>query len=126
LKSKEETKVRIGAMRFLCFCGAVVMASTPAWSAGEGGVTGVNTDTSGFFGSRSAGGARATIPFAWSNDSKTLTIGQRKGDFPGMLRERTFNIVFVRDCHGSGVDPTDKPDQIVKYGGEAVRVKPGG
>ena len=38
-------------------------------------------------------GAYATIPFTWDDAAKTLTIGARKGEFPGMLKERTFNVV---------------------------------
>ena len=71
-------------------------------------------------------GVYATIPFAWDNTSKTLTIGSRKGEFPGMLKERTFNVVLVKENHGSGIAPVDKPDQVVKYSGKEMKVKVGG
>jgi alpha-D-xyloside xylohydrolase len=71
-------------------------------------------------------GVYATIPFAWDDASKTLTIGARKGEFPGMLKERTFNVVLVKEKHGDGIAITDKPDQTVKYSGAEVKVKVGG
>lgn len=40
-------------------------------------------------------GVFATIDFTWNDAEKTLTIGDRKGEFPGMLQERTFNFVIV-------------------------------
>ncbi|AUS04355.1 TIM-barrel domain-containing protein [Pseudotamlana carrageenivorans] len=39
-------------------------------------------------------GDYALIPFRY-NDEGVLTIGNRQGEFKGMLKERTFNIVFV-------------------------------
>ena len=70
-------------------------------------------------------GAYATIPLAWDNATKTLTIGARKGAFNGMLKERTFNVVLVKEKHGDGIATTEKPDQIVKYNGTEVKVKVG-
>ena len=69
-------------------------------------------------------GLHATIPFTWNDISKTLTIGQRVGDFPGMRKDRTFKVVLVRPDHGTGLDMTLQPDQIVSYRGnpEAVHL----
>ena len=67
-------------------------------------------------------GVYATIDFAWDDAKKTLTIGQRKGDFPGMLKERTFNIVVVRDKHGNGISIVETPDKVVKYNGTQLKV----
>jgi alpha-D-xyloside xylohydrolase len=71
-------------------------------------------------------GVYATIPLAWDEVSKTLTFGARKGEFPGMLKERTFNVVLVKEKHGDGIAITEKPDQVVKYNGAEVKVKIGG
>jgi alpha-D-xyloside xylohydrolase len=68
-------------------------------------------------------GIYATIPFAWDNSKKTLTIGERKGEFPGMLKERTFNIVIVRENHGNGISIVETPDKPVKYDGKQIMVK---
>jgi hypothetical protein len=39
------------------------------------------------------------------------------------LKERTFNVVLVKDNHGNGIAPVEKPDQVVKYDGKEVKVK---
>ena len=67
-------------------------------------------------------GARATISFQWDERRQTLTIGQRQGDFPGMLRERTFRIVWVSPGHGVGVSPAPGADVELRYTGGAVTV----
>ena len=68
-------------------------------------------------------GIYATISFSWDDVSKTLTIGARKGDYPGMLKERTFNVVLVKDKHGNGITADETPDQVVKYNGAKVEVR---
>jgi alpha-D-xyloside xylohydrolase len=67
-------------------------------------------------------GVYATIPLHWDDGAKTLTIGTRKGTFPGMLQRRTFNVVFASDNHGAGVSLTTTPDKTVEYTGAEVRV----
>ena len=37
-------------------------------------------------------GQYSEIPMTWNDRTRTLTIGQRKGQFPGMLAERTFTV----------------------------------
>ena len=39
-------------------------------------------------------GAYSTITFDWNDKSRTLTIGERKGSFPGMLTSRQFTVVW--------------------------------
>ena len=39
-------------------------------------------------------GVYSTITFLWNNRSRTLTIGQRQGEYPGMLKSRQFTIVL--------------------------------
>ena len=39
-------------------------------------------------------GIYTTITFHWTNKSRTLTIGNRKGEYPGMLKTRRFTIVL--------------------------------
>ncbi len=69
-------------------------------------------------------GVYATIPLHWDDAKRTLSIGERKGEFPGMLQNRTFRIVLVREHHGMGVMPEDKPDRIVQYAGKPLTVTP--
>jgi len=70
-------------------------------------------------------GTFATISFAWDDASKTLTIGSRQGEFPGMQKARTFNLVLVKASHGNGIAVTETPDQVIKYSGKELKVKAG-
>lgn len=67
-------------------------------------------------------GKFATIPVAWNEAKRTLEIGKRVGDFPGLVKERTFNIVWVSENHGAGVPLVEKPDAVVHYTGKAVTI----
>jgi len=67
-------------------------------------------------------GVYATIPISWNDAGQTLTIGKRESAFPGMLADRTFNVIFVSADHGSAVDLTEHVDQIVKYSGQPVSI----
>lgn len=67
-------------------------------------------------------GVHSTITFHWDDARQTLTIGERKGDFPGMLNQRVFRMVVVRANHGVGVEPDPAPDKTIRYSGTAVSV----
>ncbi|MGA2643669.1 MAG: glycoside hydrolase family 31 protein [Candidatus Sulfotelmatobacter sp.] len=67
-------------------------------------------------------GAYAIIPFRWDDARRTLTIGARTGKFPGMLEQRSFQVVFVGENHGVGVGPEDQPDKVVRYSGEQINL----
>lgn len=67
-------------------------------------------------------GKYATIPITWNESRHTLEIGKRTGEFPGMLKERTFNVVWVTANHGAGIPVTDKPDAVISYHGKALKV----
>ena len=69
-------------------------------------------------------GAYATIRFDWNESRGVLTIGDRRGGFPGMLEERTFRIVFVDEHHGIGIDPSGTADKEVRYSGGRLVVTP--
>ncbi|HEX5316068.1 MAG TPA: DUF5110 domain-containing protein, partial [Candidatus Kapabacteria bacterium] len=69
-------------------------------------------------------GVYATIPLHWDDAKQTLTIGDRKGQFPRMLESRNFQVVFVDANHGVGVEATDRPDKTVQYSGKEVTVTP--
>jgi len=69
-------------------------------------------------------GKYATIPMHWDSEKSTLTIGDRKGDFPGMLKQRTFRVTFVHKDHGAGVSPSDEADKVVQYSGAKLEVIP--
>jgi len=65
----------------------------------------------------------ATIEFLWNDKAKTLTVGDRKGTFKGMLNERKFNIVLVKAGIGTGVEISTKSDKSVNYSGKKILVK---
>ncbi len=67
-------------------------------------------------------GKYATIPLHWNEAEKTLTIGNRQGEFAGMVKERTFNVVWVTPKNGTGIEPA-KTVKAVKYSGSEVTVK---
>jgi alpha-D-xyloside xylohydrolase len=58
----------------------------------------------------------------WNDSNKTLTIGARKGSFPGMLSERKFNVVIVDDKNGTGLEPSEIFDKEIVYFGEEIEV----
>ena len=68
-------------------------------------------------------GVYSIIDFKWNNANRELTIANRKGEFPGMLKERTINLVLVKENHGDGLDISSKPDKTVKYNGTELTVK---
>ena len=69
-------------------------------------------------------GAHSTIPLHWDDAQSTLTIADRKGNFPGMLETRTFRVVFVKENHGAGINPESDADKIVQYSGKRITVTP--
>ena len=69
-------------------------------------------------------GVYATIPLHWDDAAHTLTIGERKGQFPGMLKNRTFRVVVVRGNHGVGVNASDEPDKVAQFSGSQISVTP--
>ena len=66
-------------------------------------------------------GAYATIPMHWDDGTRTLTIGERTGSFPGMLATRTFHVVVVDPAHPHAYDP-DATGTPCTYQGETVKV----
>ncbi len=68
-------------------------------------------------------GQFATIPFHYHETEATLTIGARTGDFDGMLKNRTFEIVWITQSHKKSMDFMAKPDITVEYSGQEISVK---
>jgi alpha-D-xyloside xylohydrolase len=66
-------------------------------------------------------GAYSWIPMQWDDASRTLSIGAREGQFPGMLTARTFQVVVVHPGHGVGESTT--AGRTVTYAGAAVQVQ---
>ena len=68
-------------------------------------------------------GVYSTIEFKWDDAKRTLTINDRKGSFPGMLKSRNFNIVMVGKGVGLDKEPVSSLDKAVKFTGKKVSIK---
>lgn len=68
-------------------------------------------------------GAFASISMNYNEATKTLTIGERKGSFNGMLQKRKFNIVWITKENKTGIDTQRNTDQTVGYSGRSVTIK---
>jgi alpha-D-xyloside xylohydrolase len=65
-------------------------------------------------------GAHAWIPIQWDDANRTLTIGARQGQFPGMLAARVFKVVLVSPEHGIGEGPST--GKTVVYSGATLQI----
>jgi len=66
-------------------------------------------------------GAYSVIPLKWDEQEKTLTIGKRRGTFPGMLKKRHFSLVLVNQKKGTGLI-FGQADRIIEYEGSETTV----
>ena len=57
-------------------------------------------------------GAYTLIPMQWNNRTRTLTIGERQGSYPGMIGKRAFHIITP-----------DGQKQTIEYAGQTVTCK---
>jgi alpha-D-xyloside xylohydrolase len=72
-------------------------------------------------------GAFASIPVAYNDATGELTIGARKGEFPGMVRKRVFKIRWISSGGGKDLMNFDAvADATVDYSGEQVVVRKAG
>ncbi len=62
-------------------------------------------------------GIYSTVEFKWDQANQTLTIGKRRGEFPGMVKDRTFNVVVVSPEHATGFDAAPATEKSLKYDG---------
>jgi alpha-D-xyloside xylohydrolase len=65
-------------------------------------------------------GSFSNILFSYNEEKKELSIGERKGTFPGMLKTRTFKIVFISKEKMVTVKPEIMPDATIIYDGNAI------
>lgn len=68
-------------------------------------------------------GMYSTILFKWDDVKRTLSIGARNGEFPGMLKNRKFKIVIVNENRGTGDGLTEKADKTVRYSGKPISIR---
>ena len=67
-------------------------------------------------------GKYATIDIRYDDAQKTLTIGQRKGAFKGMLKERRFNVVLVTKDKARELNLDNPEGKMVQYNGKTITV----
>jgi alpha-D-xyloside xylohydrolase len=65
-------------------------------------------------------GSYATIPISWDETRANLTIGPTAGEFPGMLKSRTFNVIWVSENHGIAGTVTTTIDKTITYTGSQL------
>ena len=67
-------------------------------------------------------GKYSTIAMSWTEAEKDFTIGDRNGDFPGMVKDRIFRVVWVDSKSGKGLEPAKK-SQNIHYSGKEIKIK---
>ena len=68
-------------------------------------------------------GQFSEIPLSYNEAEKTLTIGNRKGEFAGMLKQRTFNVIKVSKEQPVGINQNNKSDKVITYSGSELKIK---
>ncbi len=69
-------------------------------------------------------GKYATVAFSYDDVAKTLTIGECNGQFDGMLNNRKFKVVYIKNgVVASGLDIDGAKGKVVSYKGKKVTVK---
>jgi len=63
----------------------------------------------------------ASYNLSWDDKKHELTIGERKGAFDGMIKDRLLNIVLVKPGKGTGVEESE--GRKVEYAGHQINVK---
>ena len=67
-------------------------------------------------------GKYATIPFSYDDTTHRFTIGQRKGSFPGMLKNRKFMVELVQKDHATPLNLYSPRGILVTYTGKPMTI----
>ncbi|MCR5712583.1 MAG: DUF5110 domain-containing protein, partial [Prevotella sp.] len=67
-------------------------------------------------------GKYSTIDIVYDDAAKTVTFGKRLGQFKGMLKKRTFNIVYVTRDKARELNFSPETGVMVNYSGKEVTV----
>ena len=67
-------------------------------------------------------GQYATIDITYDDASRTLRLGQRRGSFPGMLKQRRFNVVLITPDAPKPLNLDNPEGKMVDYSGKPVTV----
>ncbi|HSO77313.1 MAG TPA: DUF5110 domain-containing protein, partial [Bacteroidales bacterium] len=67
-------------------------------------------------------GAYTVIPFSYTEADRTLTIGNRNGEFAGMPAIRTFRIVTVSKDKPFALNFDATPVAVAEYSGSEIKI----
>jgi alpha-D-xyloside xylohydrolase len=67
-------------------------------------------------------GKYSIIPLQWDESTQSLILGEKKGDYPGSLKQRNFKVVVVSETEGCGTG-AGSIGKKVSYKGKRVKVK---
>ena len=70
-------------------------------------------------------GKFATIDITYNDKDKSVTFGDRKGEFDGMLHTRKFNIVYITKDSSQPLNLDNPEGKVVEYSGKTVKVELG-
>ena len=66
-------------------------------------------------------GKYTSIPFAWNDQNQTLTVDRQKGAYAGAVKKYVFNIVWVSEEKGIGIDISPRRASVV-YTGNKISI----
>ena len=67
-------------------------------------------------------GKYATIDITYDDATKTVSFSARKGQFPGMLKNRRFNVVLVTKDASKPLNLENPEGKMVNYNGKAISI----
>lgn len=67
-------------------------------------------------------GEYSRIPFKYDDQTQRLTIGERTGNFNGMLSKRTINIRWISNARADAADFHGAFDATISYEGKSVTI----
>ncbi len=68
-------------------------------------------------------GEYATVELTWDDSARTLTIGDRKGDFPELVKTRKYRVVLATPDAALGLDEAKEGVWEIEYNGQPVTVE---
>lgn len=66
-------------------------------------------------------GECSVIPITWKDQRRELTIGNIRGSYPGMNKQRVFRVVVVTPHQGYGLEPAAKTIEVHYEGRQVSR-----
>ena len=68
-------------------------------------------------------GKYATIDITYDDATRTVSFGARKGQFPGMLKNRQFNVVLISKENAKPLNLDNPEGKLVQYNGKAIQIQ---